>query len=96
MTEDIVDLAQKLHLKPDKTLEEKMERMKRLRDQIYADLYYFITEREKVHWRNWDHAFMGNYKPDIPPRRNMLAYYKERIDVNLLQIEFLELKSLEL
>ena len=73
-----------------------MERLKRLRDQVYQDLYYFITEREKVHWRNWDHAFMGNFKPDIPPRRNLLAYYREKIDNTLLQIEFLELKSLEL
>lgn len=72
MTEEIVDLAQKLQLKSDATLEKKMERLKALREQTYLDLYFFITEREKVHWRNWDHMYMGNYKPEIPPHRNML------------------------
>jgi hypothetical protein len=32
MTEEIVDLAQSLKLKPDQTLEEKMEKLKQLRD----------------------------------------------------------------
>jgi len=35
MTEEIVELAQRLLIKPDKELEGKMDRLKRLRDQIY-------------------------------------------------------------
>lgn len=96
MTEEIIELAQRLHLKPDKALEGRMDRLKRLRDQVYQDLHFFITEREKVHWRNWDHAFMGNFKPDIPPRKNWLQYYTERCEVTLMQIEFIELQSLQL
>ena len=84
MTEEIIDLAQKLLLKPDGLLEDRMEKLKRLRDQTYQDLYYFITEREKVHWRNWDHMFMGNWKPEIPPKRNLLAWYSEKGELTLI------------
>lgn len=39
---------------------------------------------------------MGNFKPDIPPRRNWLAWYTERCELTLVQIEFIELRSLQL
>jgi hypothetical protein len=35
--------------------------------------------------------FMGNWKPEIPPKKNLLRYYTERCDLNLIQIEYLEL-----
>jgi hypothetical protein len=35
--------------------------------------------------------FMGNWKPEIPPKKNLFRYYTEKCDLNLIQIEYLEL-----
>jgi hypothetical protein len=35
--------------------------------------------------------FMGNFKPEIPPKRNLLGWYIERCELTLLQIEYIEL-----
>lgn len=56
-----------------------------LREQTYDDLRYFIIEREKVHWRNWDHMFMGNWKPEIAPsKKNLLVFFTEKCDLTLM------------
>ena len=63
MTEDIIDMAQRVQVRQDGKLIREMIIMKRLRDQTWEDLRHFVIEREKKPWRNWDrHGY--NYKPD--------------------------------
>lgn len=42
MTEDIIELAQKVQLKPEKNVKRELEILTMLRDQTYDDLKYFI------------------------------------------------------
>ena len=63
MTVDIIDLAQRVQVKADKRSLEEMEIMKKLRDQTWEDLRYFVVEREKKPWRNWDRNGFY-YKPN--------------------------------
>jgi len=93
MMEDTIDLAQRLQLKPDWELEKKLEKLKHLRNQVFADLEFFINDREKVHWRNWDHYYQHDYKPDLVEKPD---YFKDRCDCLLLQIEFVERTAGEL
>ena len=53
MTEDIIDLAQRVLVKQDGKLEREMDLMTRLRDQTWQDLRVFVREREKKRWRSW-------------------------------------------
>ena len=66
MTEDIIDLAQKVKLKPEQHQKRELEIMKMLRDQTYDDLVYFVKEREKHPWRVWDKNGYF-YKPEVTP-----------------------------
>ena len=68
-----------------------MDIMKRLRDQTWEDLKYFVTEREKKPWRNWDRNGFY-YKPDIEDRKKLLKHLQEEIDSNLIQIGIIEPK----
>ena len=34
---------------------------------------------------------MGDWKPEIPPKKNLLAYYTDKGETTLMQIEFIEL-----
>lgn len=71
MTEDIIDLAQRLQVKPESKLKAEMELMTKLRDQTYGDLKFFVTEREKKPWRNWQvHGVY--YKPGDENRAGIL------------------------
>ena len=71
MTEDIIDLAQRMQVKPESKLKAEMELMTKLRDQTYEDLKFFVTEREKKPWRNWQvHGIY--YKPGDENRREIL------------------------
>lgn len=66
-----------------------MQLMKRLRDQTWEDLRYFVIEREKKPWRNWDrHGF--NYKPEITDKKRKLIQIIDDIDNCLMCIQYVE------
>ena len=53
-----------MQIRQDAKLLREMDLMRRLRDQTWEDLRYFVIEREKKPWRNWDkHGFY--YKPEL-------------------------------
>ena len=54
MTEDLIDLAQRLKLKPDQNLEHELKIMRQLYEQTYRDVQYFVEKRERKPWRTWD------------------------------------------
>ena len=71
MTEDIIDLAQRMQVKPESKLKAELELMTKLRDQTYEDLKFFVIEREKKPWRNWQvHGVY--YKPGDENRKEIL------------------------
>ena len=51
-------------MEPDETTERELNILKILRDRTYDDLNYFVSEREKRLWRNWD-IFDQPYKPPL-------------------------------
>ena len=62
-----------------------------LRDRTYDDVKYFIEKREEKPWRHWDkNGFY--YKPSIENRGLNINQLKERIEVHLLIIAFIEPK----
>jgi hypothetical protein len=77
-------------LKSDQQLELKMVKMKQLRDQVYADLELFIHEREKVHWRNWDHYYEHDFKPDLNKKYDHFKFHCECL---LMQIDYIEIQA---
>ena len=89
MTEDIIDLAQRVLVKQDGKLEREMDLMTRLRDQTWKDLQVFVREREKKRWRNWQVRGF-NYKPDVFNREKLLADLTKDVESQLLQVEYIE------
>ena len=61
MTEDVIDCAQRLTVKPDDRTQRELQLLKMLRDRTYDDIKHFVNEREKKKWRIWDG--FGYYKP---------------------------------
>lgn len=60
-----------------------------LRDRTYDDIRYFIDKRNTKPWRHWDkNGFY--YKPEIENRG--LDYYqlKQRVEVHMLMIGYIE------
>ena len=45
--------------------------MKTVRDQTCEDLHYFVVEREKKPWRNWDKNGYY-YKPNLEDKKKLL------------------------
>ena len=79
MTEDIIDLAQRVQIRQDGKLIKEMNLMRRLRDQTWEDLRYFVIEREKKPWRVWDkHGFY--YKPELQDKKKILKDIYADID----------------
>ena len=72
MTEDVIDCAQRLQVKPDTKTQRELDLLKMLRDRTYDDLKYFIEEREKRPWRVWD-KFGYYFKP---PVENLTLNYR--------------------
>lgn len=72
LTEDVIDCAQRLEIKADARTERELSILTRLRDRTYDDIRYFINEREKKHWRLWDHYGGHMYKPIIDHGRMSL------------------------
>ena len=91
MTEDIIDAAQRLEVKPDNKTQQELDVLKKLRDRTYEDLKYFIEEREKKPWRVWD-KYGYNYKPAVDNYGMSAKQAEERIDAHLLMISYLEPK----
>jgi hypothetical protein len=56
--ERVIDLAQKVKLKPDPEMEKELAAMKKARRQIYRDIKEFVEERDKQPWRTWDHCLI--------------------------------------
>lgn len=54
LMEDLIDCAQRCKIRPDAQVERELYLMRRLRDQTWDDLTYFLREREKYPWRTWD------------------------------------------
>ena len=77
-------------MKADARTERELSILTRLRDRTYDDIRYFINEREKKHWRLWDHYGGHMYKPIIDPGRMSLQQIQERIDIHLQMIAFIE------
>ena len=89
MTEDIIDLAQRMQVKPESKLKAELELMTKLRDQTYDDLKIFVIEREKKPWRNWQvHGVY--YKPGDENRREILKALQTQIENGLNEIAYLE------
>lgn len=82
MTEDLIDLAQKVKMKPEAHIQRELDILKMLRDQTYEDLYYFVQEREKHPWRAWDKKGYY-YKPEVTPALLNTAQLNILIDLNL-------------
>ena len=91
MTEDIIDAAQRLEVKPDAKTQQELDVLRKLRDRTYDDLKYFIEEREKHPWRVWD-KYGYNYKPGVENYGMTAKQAEERIDAHLLMITYLEPK----
>ena len=76
-------------VKQDGRLIKEMQLMKRLRDQTWEDLRYFVIEREKKPWRNWDkHGFY--YKPEITDKKKKLLIIIDEIESCLMCIQYIE------
>ena len=89
MTEDIIDLAQRMQVKPESKLKAELELMTKLRDQTYDDLKIFVIEREKKPWRNWQvHGVY--YKPGDENRKEILKALQTQIENGLNEIAYLE------
>lgn len=88
MTEDVIDCAQRLQVKPDQRTEKELGLLTMLRDRTFGDLHMFVRNREKRLWRNW-HGGRG-YKPALEDREMTLQQVTERVEVNLAMIQYLE------
>lgn len=89
MTEDLIDCAQRLQVKPDKRTEAELKILSLLRDRTYDDLRFFVKEREKKLWRNWE-IFGQVEKPALDNRGLTLQEVTERIELQQKMIAFIE------
>ena len=67
MTEDVIDCAQRLTVRADAKTQRELHLLTMLRDRTYEDLQFFVNEREKKPWRNWDRYFRY-FKPQLEDR----------------------------
>ena len=89
MTEDVIDCAQRLTVRADAKTERELRLLTMLRDRTYEDLQFFVNEREKKPWRNWDRYFRY-FKPQLEDRELTLMQLTERCELNLQMIAYLE------
>ena len=89
MTEDVIDCAQRLEVKADAKTQRELELLTKLRDRTYDDINYFIQEREKKPWRVWD-KFGFYYKPSVENRGLNYRQLRERIEIHLQMIAYIE------
>lgn len=88
-TEDLIECAQRLTVKPNVRTERELQILKTLRDRTYDDIYYFVNEREKKHWRLWDKHGGHMYKPNVETRVG-LSQLSKYVDLHLVMIADIE------
>ena len=62
LLEDLIECAQKCIIRPDATVERELALMRRLQQQTWEDIQYFLEERDKQRWRTWDNPRNLSYK----------------------------------
>ncbi len=61
MSEELIDLAQRLKLRPDQELDKKIQLLKKRYAQTALDIHQFIEKREENIWRTWE-GYYGRAK----------------------------------
>lgn len=90
MTEDLIDLAQRVKLKPDASLQYELKIMRQLYQQTYSDVQHFVEKRERKPWRTWDKNGYY-YKPNMVAGQNLsFNQIMALIEQNKRIIDFIE------
>ena len=77
-------------MKSDQRTGHELSILKELRDRTYDDIHFFVSEREKKHWRLWDRYGGHMYKPLLENSRLTLKQLRKRIKTHLLMIAHIE------
>ena len=76
-------------MRPEAHIKRELNIMAMLRNQTYNDLNFFVTQREKRPWRNWDKKGFY-YKPEITPATLSLNQLIYLVDLNLVMVQIIE------
>ena len=85
--EDLIEKAQRSHNQPTNVERSReVERLRRLRDQMFDDVNEFVRQREKYRWRQWDKQRDSSYDKEFVGERASYALTKRMLKVATKQL----------